>query len=173
MATTTTKSAKPLVLSDDEARALARGGRVELRRVIRPQPPLDGQWLPKEHSAAPGAWIGYTPDGRLRNDVGGKPGTCVWVCPYAQGARFWGREAYAIGESFGTPFVFYRATSDVPLGDILKPGLGPIRGKWRAAEHMPDWASRFSLVVTPGTRAECRTGRGWEWVFTVEREGVA
>lgn len=69
-------------------------------------------------------------------------------CPFGlPGDRLWIKESWATGESFGTPFVFYRATDDVPRGDILKPGIKPFRNSWRRASHMPRWASRITLRI--------------------------
>lgn len=165
---TTTKSAKPLVLSDGEARALVKDRRVELRRAIKDQPGEGLAILGCHYS--PTGWAYSRPDG----------GCSCWrvLCPYVPGARFWGKEAWSPDHAAfypNFPVVYrsagYPADWEIEKGQVESPEAGcrlPFR--WRSSTTMPRSHSRFDdLIVAPGTRAE-RGERGWEWVFTVERE---
>jgi hypothetical protein len=61
---------------------------------------------------------------------------------------------------------WYRADGDDSTGSCGLKASG-YRGTWRAADTMPQWASRATVRLT-AVRAE-RTGDTWEWVYSVER----
>ena len=148
-ATTTATRERRLPLRDWEVRAVREGRKTQLRRAVRPQPPRDGRWEPKEHSASPGLWIGYTPDRKLRNDAG------EFRCPFGvPGDRFWVVERWKHhlfhNDGIDSPGVMYAADNEV----LWRPEANQWSDKrWRPASGMPRWASRF-VLENAGVRVE-------------------
>jgi len=146
-----TMKERPIIFSGEMVKAILDGRKIQTRRVIKPQPPTSG-WNPKEHSEEPGYWIGYSENGKLRNDVGGLKNDCGWKCPYGQvGDRLWVRETWsdegcACYEPCNCPFFWFKA-------DIPPHTLEDEQPKWRPSIHMPRWTSRITLEIT-GVRVE-------------------
>jgi len=165
---------KPILFNSAMIRSILKNRKSQTRRVIKPQPP-SYNWHPKEHSAQPCYWIGYSDTGKLRNDVGGLKNDCGWKCPFgAPGDRLWVRETWReTWSSSHNPMdkpskhetgVEYRATwngrrdpeariivTNGPRygGDMAKDG----HVKWRPSIYMPRWASRITLEVV-GVKVE-------------------
>ena len=139
---TTTKD-RPTLFPGPMIRALLAGEKNQARGVVKPQPPADGRWEPKEHSERPGYWIGCTPDGKLRNDCGPRLGECEWSCPYGvPGDHLWVRETHLIRGNGET--VVYRADFDA----VDAAGIGGLYGGWKPSIFMRRAFSRITLEIT-------------------------
>lgn len=146
---------RPILMSGPMVRALLAGRKTQTRRVVKPQPPTDGRWMPWEHSERPGYWFGYAPDGKVRNDVGAKLDDCGWVCPYGSvGDRLWVRETWSPDHrNFYPNFpIVYRADNGVTIesvGRVYSPEVDAwFAFRWQPSIHMPRWASRLTLEIT-------------------------
>jgi len=143
---------KSIILRTEEARRLQEAGKVQIRRVVKPQPPLS-EW-------------GITKPWKTSSFAVGKPlgnDHREYKCPYQPGDVLWVRETWAKvyvpdGTTANKDVVVYRA--DNPQG-LLKPN------KWRPSINMPRWASRADVVVKD-VRVEQDTE--WVWVIELERE---
>ncbi len=124
---------RPILFNDQMVRAILDGRKTVTRRVMKPQPVLDGHfwtyggagWSDRINSLTPVA--GHSLAAR---------------CPYGQpGDRLWVREAWActlVAQAPGEEWVVYRE------GDNRTDYGGP----WKPSIHMPRWASRILLELT-------------------------
>ncbi|MBW0795199.1 hypothetical protein KX852_05915 [Pseudomonas aeruginosa] len=124
---------RPILFNDQMVRAILDGRKTVTRRVMKPQPVLDGHfwtyggagWSDRINSLTPVA--GHSLAAR---------------CPYGQpGDRLWVREAWActlVAQAPGEEWVVYRE------GDNRTDCGGP----WKPSIHMPRWASRILLEIT-------------------------
>ncbi|HFT7982104.1 TPA: hypothetical protein ACU9Z7_001360 [Pseudomonas aeruginosa] len=124
---------RPILFNDQMVRAILDGRKTVTRRVMKPQPVLDGHfwtyggagWSDRINSLTPVA--GHSLAAR---------------CPYGQpGDRLWVREAWActlVAQAPGEEWVVYRE------GDNRTDYGGP----WKPSIHMPRWASRILLEIT-------------------------
>lgn len=171
-----------LVLTAEEARRLRDGTLTEIRRLffrLDGDRPVYGPGFPKKPKCC--AWEGTTDDDGwpLVLPLGGnadffrapaplgKPGDLLWVAE--EWAAHWmyndvGGSDCRSGHD-GDNY-WYRADGDDSTGSCGLKASG-YRGTWRAADTMPQWASRATVRLT-AVRAE-RTGDTWEWVYSVER----
>jgi len=144
----------PILFSGPMVRAILEGHKTQTRRVLKPQPPAE-DWLPKMHSEFPRMVIGYTGDGKLRNDVGRSGAECSWCCPYgAPGDRLWVRESFA--KVPASAYCHDRSLPHMESGDwwvVYKEGWDRVAPTWKPSIHLPRWASRLTLEVT-GIRVE-------------------
>ena len=136
---------RPILFSGEDVRAILGGRKTQARRVVRPQPVLEGRvwrWKPR---------VGVDINAEHINAA---------MSPYGvPGDRLWVRETWAVARCYGKlspkdmPLgprnVWYRASSAAPD----QPGSEEVRGKWRPSIHMPRWASRITLEIT-GVRVE-------------------
>jgi len=130
---------KPILFSTDMVRAILDDRKTETRRVVKPQPPKNTDYLEPEDVEGNG-WL------CISNFDGGefKDGDHWRKCPYGQvGGRLWVRETWMPETENGikTGGIIYRAT-DKPEKD----GENPLR--WRPSIHMPKSASRITLEIT-------------------------
>lgn len=97
-----------ILFTPDNHRLILSGNKTQTRRVITPQPPLDGSWRPKAHSVFPNLWLGYSPSGLMRNDVGPDSEHCEWKCPYGSvGDRLYVKEGVITHCSIPQLFGYY------------------------------------------------------------------
>lgn len=131
-----------------EVRAIIQRRQTQLRRIIKPQPTLDGKW--------------WSHNGHSCNDedefLGGLP--YFSDSPFGRvGDRLWVQETFAThpiagglirrpgdGHQWGSPI--YRATFSAGMEPVCE-GFT----RWRPSIHMPRWASRLTLDIS-GIRAE-------------------
>jgi hypothetical protein len=159
--------AYPILMSAPMVRALLEGRKTQTRRVIKPQPTVDGGaddsgygrdwWLEwKSHES------GFYPEELARLCPYGKPGDLLWV-----------RETWIHGYEFDA--------NDMPIydGEELRektwyrasdPELrwaDHDSTPWKPSIHMPRWASRLTLELT-----EVRVERLWDISYSsMEAEG--
>ncbi|MGO0792773.1 hypothetical protein ACTOWA_23205 [Herbaspirillum seropedicae] len=141
---------RPILFSAPMVRAILAGDKTQTRRIMKPQPSINGQWhhLPTYGASSEQAFREGAP--------------CFTPCPYGQlGDRLWVRETW-------------RGIVEISPPDAVKPDYGVARyvpaqehckrveyaatgqrdaDPWRPSIHMPRWASRFLLEVT-GVRVE-------------------
>lgn len=140
---------RPILFSAPMVRALLAGTKTQTRRIVKPQPMPDVEFV-REHEPdvyGHGAFCAFRQDGRVLMHQRMAP------CPYGQpGDRLWVRETFRLcGEADATPprdtdaayRIWYEA--DAPH----QPGFG----KLRPGMFMPRWASRLTLEIT-GVRVE-------------------
>lgn len=136
-------SDKPILFSSEMVRAILGGRKTQTRRVIKPQPTLDGNaWAWKGYADVPhGKWWEYA--------------KVCGACRCQVGDRLWVRETWCpVDDTFiegGTKWVDYRATPQEsethPAGWNNDPD-SPDALKWWPSIFMPRWASRITLEVT-------------------------
>ncbi|MFI9652910.1 hypothetical protein [Guyparkeria halopsychrophila] len=143
---------RPILFNDDMVRAILDGRKTQTRRVVKPQPSNDHQYL------------GYVIESTSRKDEG----KCRWGIgeiphstnairvrpPYGvPGERLWVREAFGYEirtlSGSGSPHekITYRATNPNAVHCYDCNGNEtPV--KWTPSIHMPRWASRITLEIT-------------------------
>lgn len=133
---------RPIILKAHEVRAALDGRQTQFRRVVKPQPQLNGRWM--EWRNGKGVLIteqcsNWSPfDTGFRRAVSEHP----YFCPYGQpGDRIWVKETWQkAGGASG--YWWYRST-DSEADD----GGSPV-SQWRSSIHMPRHASRITLEIT-------------------------
>jgi hypothetical protein len=130
---------RPILMSASMIRALVENRKSQTRRVIKPQPTIDGGsdapgcpewWLEwKDHE------IGYTPDELARLCPYGQPGDLLWVREtlHNDSDMSW---MYAAD----TQYVSAEYPAEWASKQAHKPSIPSI--------HMPRWASRLTLEIT-------------------------
>jgi hypothetical protein len=156
---------RPIIFSAPMVRALLDGRKTQTRRVLKPWPGAQADWLTMDvlHQA-PSCYLAEV-DGRLGvqmqhphagqriNRVDIAPmSPLTWVrLPYAPGDRLWVREAFRGDKGYDAypprewsrwP-VHYEADGNRDTRE----GMGA-DGRLRHSIHMPRWASRITLTVT-------------------------
>lgn len=154
---------RPILFSGPMVRALLAGTKTQTRRVLNPQPYVNGF----KYDASLGDILchnDYLPPAALLMDRG-KGKNCYTVSDVEDGAegfagryvgdRLYVREAWRCnGWATDVSTIMYRAsegdgytamTEQYPVA-----GKHPVRvtGTWRPGIHMPRWASRLTLTVT-------------------------
>ncbi|MFC7515047.1 hypothetical protein ACFQUU_08530 [Herbaspirillum sp. GCM10030257] len=144
---------RPILFSAPMVRALLDGTKTQTRRIVKPQPVLNGHF-----------WelFGAGWSDRITS-VPAVPGHSLAAnCPYGQpGDRLWVRETWMPDpENDGTwAYTQWAGSKHSPLSDIPKRFQTPEhcihRASWTGSEmvwtpsiHMPRWASRILLEVT-------------------------
>ena len=124
---------------DWEVRAILDGRKTQTRRVVKPQPFLDGQG-----NACWNGWnFGQDAQHRPRFDALASPFpgsiTKRVHCPYGRpGDRLWVRETWAIHPDYANQrHAIYRADRGVEYDT----------DRWRPSIHMPRWACRIVLEI--------------------------
>ena len=135
---------RPILFSGDMVRAILEGRKTQTRRVIKPQPSMDGMELftilsttgPKKDEGKH-HWA-MMDEKRISFKHDDKE---LFSSPYGyKGDRLWVRETWAEKSGKLAPYcsnIQYRAD-----GDDLVWAL-----KWKPSIHMPRWASRITLEV--------------------------
>lgn len=137
---------RPIVFSGSMIRVLLAGRKTQTRRVLKPQPEVDGFWRDKPRPEP----CGWTQDQWDRIYTGRYPDgfRCAQSPPYDAGDRLWVREAWRVGLAYddlspaalsGEEIVDYVADSNTARWSIGRP---------RSPIYMPRWASRLTLTVT-------------------------
>jgi hypothetical protein len=129
-------SERPILMQGDMVRAILDGRKSMTRRVIKPQPPKDVNYLPDLifYENEPYTWSSLTME-KINKNYCGEWWTAK--CPYGVvGDRLWVRETWSIDED-DQPIIFYRATDHETCGNPYKSSI-----------IMPRWASRILLEVT-------------------------
>jgi hypothetical protein len=151
---------RPILFSGPMVTAILSGAKTQTRRVIKPQPTANLDWVTEW------GWTFFTPDkhisGRVKNPAM-EPREIFLRCPYALGQRLWVRETWApispdeerrpikecnIEYKADTPHAKY--PGDWPEEEAKGNEEAP---KWCPSIHMPRWASRITLEIT-GVRVE-------------------
>lgn len=135
---------RPILFSAPMVRAILEGRKTQTRRVMKPQPTIDGGWYQLPNYAASGE----------RSFKSGAP--FFGSCPYGKSYEndlLWIRETHSINDFRGADVpegdradceILYRATD---ANHVLN--LEDDEGlKWRPSIHMPRWASRITLEIT-------------------------
>ena len=141
---------RPILFSRPMVRAILAGQKTQTRRVVKPQPVLEGM----ESFGESWAWRNGKDkfSGVTREQLTGEAGLLhATRCPYAVGMRLWVRETWAYkGPDSGSETYEWQA--------LLKPENQEAENCWYRAdqEHvvlwrpsifMPRWASRLMLEV--------------------------
>lgn len=121
---------RPILFSGEMVRAILEGRKTQTRRVLKPQPKVDGKyllWSPNKN---------FHFDGRLDQISWGIED----ACPYGKfGDRLWVRETWVSGTMNGGDIWYrYRATDEK---DVLE------GTKWKPSIFMKRHASRILLEV--------------------------
>lgn len=136
----------PILFSAPMVRALLDGRKTQTRRILKPQPRLftiDDKGTPCqvgvmqiEGEAVNSVWLGIAQAGVL-------PGQKV---RFAAGDRLYVREAWkaSAGNDRTRPT---ELSPETPVYFVADDRLWPV-ARYRAAMHMPRWASRLTLTVT-------------------------
>lgn len=145
---------RPILFSGPMVRAIL-AGKTQTRRVIKPQPPDDAEWVEKEGVFVVGH--GYMADWIALKHPYGVPGDRLWV------RETWGvgcRPCPVNGDRDGIEYradeAYLRDNDELPLMTVEAPKgfFGNYKKSgWRPAIHMPRWASRITLEIT-GERVE-------------------
>lgn len=146
---------RPILFNDQMVRAILDGRKTVTRRVMKPQPVLDGHfwtyggagWSDRINSLTPLA--GHSLAARCPY---GQPGDRLWVREAWQGPLI-SDEEQAANQSwwkdmtkFQNPgHCAYRASGDD--NEYVDPD-GYFHCKWKPSIHMPRWASRILLEIT-------------------------
>lgn len=150
---------RPILFSAPMVRAILASTKTQTRRVVKPQPYIDGQgnfcWNGSNfgqdfngpHIQAIASPIPSSKTKRVHCPYG-KPGDRLWV------RETWQHSNFPLGPYDESCTVFYRADYlDDPHGpDGEKSPEGKYR-HWAPSIHMPRWASRILLEIT-GVRVE-------------------
>lgn len=163
---------KSIVFNSEEVQAILANGKIQIQRVVKPQPVLrDGDdpcWSWRYGEKNPpqlSRWF----------DVESFGDTLSRYCPYGQpGDRLWVRETWATAIQYdnlapselptGASLWWKAFASDIPMSIR---NLGSRPGKWRPSVHMPHWASRITVeVVSVAVKQENGV---WVWVGEFER----
>lgn len=150
---------RAILFSGRMVRAILEGRKTQTRRLVKPQPIIDGpvSWWP-DNSKPEHAFIG---DGDLQIKLL-EDASCPYGYAYADGSkdRLWVRETWAaLDREFEDPEVIYRADYRPGTGIYASPcncgwcDDGENHAKWRPSIYMPRWASRINLEIT-GVRVE-------------------
>lgn len=162
---------RPILFSAPMVRALLSGAKTQTRRVVKPMPGRQSEWLTA-------AYLDIVPSGRIA-EVDGEAGWAMqhprggpggWVrCPYGKpGDTLWVREtwqawnctnveydeweAITTERRHGVDLAEWVATNGKP-DSIEYRATSDSTGPWTPSIHMPRWASRLTLEVT-GVRVE-------------------
>lgn len=156
---------RPIIFSRPMVQAIYGGNKIQTRRLVNPQPEVDGEWvswggLTVHKSSNPrlkylpfSNQIAFTPYHGEASSRGSKSSFGV------PGDRLWVRETWAAHQQYdhhkpsdipGGEVIWYTPT---PRGEIERMEDGGFRGKWRPSIHMPKWAARLWLEVT-GVRVQ-------------------
>ncbi len=138
---------RPILFSGPMVRALLAGTKTQTRRILKPQPELQGNGLYHVSNAGGGVL------NVAEEDVGAQ---AVDYLRISVGDRLWVREAHAI-----LPRTAYRGSigvgtiaqvehpTDEYSAALFREGFDRSgRPLWRPSIHMPRWASRLTLTVT-------------------------
>lgn len=138
---------RPILFSGPMVRALLAGTKTQTRRILKPQPELQGNGLYHVSNAGGGVL------NVAEEDVGAQ---AVDYLRISVGDRLWVREAHAI-----VPRTAYRGSigvgtiaqmehpTDEYSAALFREGFDRSgRPLWRPSIHMPRWASRLTLTVT-------------------------
>lgn len=150
---------RPILFSAPMVRAILAGTKVQTRRPLRVQPPVNAGMVSTWHHPNPRpmyfAWV-PTPNGDGGAEISDWPPV---PCPFGMpGDRLWVREAH----TFRPRLPNMRKWSHTPeearvvygADDVWLSGpYGPHKPKMRQSIHMPRWASRITLEIT-GVRVE-------------------
>ncbi|MFI9652815.1 hypothetical protein [Guyparkeria halopsychrophila] len=136
---------RPIIFTDDQVRAILDGRKTQTRRIVKPQPSKDHQYL------------GHVIESTNRKDEG----KCRWgigEIPYSTdairvrppygvpGDRLWVREAHA---KDGWQIWFRSDCDKGPASEVCQYQDGSdFEGTWAPSIHMPRWASRITLEIT-------------------------
>ncbi|BBU58553.1 hypothetical protein KU6B_48180 [Mameliella alba] len=159
---------KPILFSGPMVRALLDGRKTQTRRVLKPWPGYQAEWLSMEtlHSAPTcylsevdghlGVQMQHPRAGTVYQGVDVDPmSPLTWVrLPYAIGDRLWVREAWRTSRHYDD-LKPSEMGGDVPVQftadgavDAHAGRADDLSGRPRAGRLMPRWASRLTLVVT-------------------------
>ena len=128
---------KPLLFCARSVRAWQMGAKTQTRRLVRPQPPDDGDWQLAHVNRLWGWWL----------SVGEEPGDydCLGLKrqPYAVGDLLWIREGLIRGSNalmlYGADSVLVRRKGVIAIWQWKRPKL--------PAMFMPRWACRYYARV--------------------------
>lgn len=139
---------RPILFSSEMVRALLDGRKCQTRRVIKPQPTVNLDWVTEW------GWTFFTPDkhisGRVKNPAI-EPREIFLPCPYVLGQRLWVRETWRKGMTDSGLAVEYAADGhrvyldDYPDKSVDWYWLPDMPNK--PSIFMPRWASRITLEV--------------------------
>ena len=134
---------RPILFSGPMVRAILSGTKTQTRRVVKPQPVADANWVGGGYWERNAATITQPIPTRLCIPDMTEFGPCG-----QPGDRLWVRETFAEKLAHtGRPMGWaYRAD-----GERAEYELG--NGRWSPSIHMPRWASRITLEIT-GVRVE-------------------
>jgi len=135
---------RPILFSAPMVRAILENRKTQTRRVVKPQPTIDGGADFEPGSGCCDWWFNW------KFDDGVDPCDMPKYCPYGQpGDRLWVREHIKIKEDGGFQWLTYAADDSWvvdPAGirrDAKRTG-----NRSRPSIHMPRWASRITLEIT-------------------------
>jgi hypothetical protein len=142
---------RPILFSGPMVKALLAGTKTQTRRVVKPQPPADTDYLivnedpGGEGSLCISKWEG--------GEFG--PGVDPWRrCPYGQpGDRLWVRESFHINSARCWAAPKTLNPSDPERAAYYAADWERSAPPWKPSIHMPRWASRLLLEVVE-VRAE-------------------
>ncbi|MDR6394665.1 hypothetical protein [Herbaspirillum seropedicae] len=141
---------RPVLFNAPMVRAILAGDKTQTRRIMKPQPSINGQWphLPTYGASSEQAFREGAPS--------------FAPCPYGQvGDRLWVRETWRGIVEISPPDTVkpeYGVALYVPAQEHCKRVEYAATGQrdadpWRPSIHMPRWASRILLEIT-GVRVE-------------------
>lgn len=160
---------RPILFSSPMVRAILDGRKTQTRRVVKPQPQVEGRifrWAGPRPKAKVSTGAVFINDPSMEHE---NPIISAF-CPFGKpGDRLWVRETWAAVHFSIDPETGFaddwHGSHDIPPGDgggywskLYAADSHPTdkedRGfAWRPSIHMPRWASRITLEVT-GVRVE-------------------
>lgn len=130
---------RPILFSAPMVQALLAGTKTQTRRIIKPEPYIDGMG-----NFCAGGWS-YG-----QEIIGNAPKTAFFAekkCPYGKlGSLLWVREAWQVWKDFD-----HLAPRDIPPGADVRYGADGEEWRWdskrRPSMFIPRWASRLTLEI--------------------------
>jgi len=136
---------RPILFNAPMVRALLAGTKTQTRRIVKPQPEMNGRWMEWRNGKGVliteqnTAWHPF--DKGFRRAVSEYP----HFCPYGQpGDRLWVRETFALPD---------RRADNLPAWVYAADYADRPQHAWKPSIHMPRTASRITLEIT-GIRVE-------------------
>lgn len=153
---------RPILFSAPMVRALLDGRKTQTRRLLKPWPGQQADWLTMDvlHRAPTcylatvegqlGAQMQHPHAGKRIDGVDVDPmSPLTWVrLPYVPGDRLWVREASSTWEGSYRDVVYRADVSGQEWSNLSVDARNGAPWKRRPSIHMPRWASRITLIVT-------------------------
>lgn len=137
--------ARPILFSAPMIRALLDGTKTQTRRIVKPQPSDDADFVNMTWETTPEGYQHFTSTDKWWDESGNCMAEDIVTCPYGMPSDLlWVRESYYKDNRFKTAH-----KADCNEADFIKSNeLLCIKLPWKPSIHMPRCVSRITLEVT-------------------------